>query len=266
MVDVKQGGAGGLQVIGLGLGRTGTGSVKLALEKLGYKTLHMSEHPKDLKHFSVKWPEIYKKIDDGTITRADWDALFKDYTATQDFPTCMFPRELIVAYPDAKYILTVRDDPKKWHASVMNTIGKTSIFPWWHLSWLLRPQTRGIKKISNRIWTNFFHGRVGQDGAAVYEAHIVECKKIIPQSQLLVYNVKEGWKPMCKFLGKEIPDGEFPFEHEGQGMGAGIDAYHRQLLKEFTRFVLGGTGIVGLAALLLLNRRTVVSFLGGLRY
>ncbi|EJD38228.1 hypothetical protein AURDEDRAFT_128991 [Auricularia subglabra TFB-10046 SS5] len=165
MVDLKQGSTGGLQVIGPGLGRTGTGSVKLALERLGYKTLH--------------------KIEDGTITQADWDALFKDYTATQDFPTCMFPRELIIAYPDAKL------------PSTFQTIGKTSLFPWWHLSWLLRPQARGIKRISNRIWTNFFHGSVGQDGAAVYTAHIEECEKVIPANQLLVYNVEEGWEPLC---------------------------------------------------------------------
>ncbi|KZV88607.1 hypothetical protein EXIGLDRAFT_751627 [Exidia glandulosa HHB12029] len=272
----------GLQVIGLGLGRTGTGSVKLALEKLGYKVLHstfispavgamneltyaeVSEHPKDLQHFSTKWPEVYAKIDNGTITRADWDALFKDYTATQDYPTCMFPNELLAAYPDAKFVLTVRE-PQKWFDSTVNTIAKTGEWPWWQLSWLLRPQTRGIKRISGRIWKTFFHGRLRQDGVAVYEAHIDECQRVIPASQLLVFSVKDGWEPLCNFLGKDVPEGEFPHEHEGGDMGASIDSYHRQLLKEFTGYVFGSVGAIGFIATLVIHRRTISTLIRGLR-
>ena len=218
-----------------------------------------------------------------------------------DFPTCMFPRELLAAYPDAKFILTVRD-PDKWYASTRNvrpsitgllqprtyssqTIGKTAEFPFWHLSWLLRPQTRGIKHISNRIWSDFFGGRLHdkEHSIAAYRAHEALCRETIPADQLLVFDVKtDGWEKLCTFLGKpvlvsivtklvsiiiltKLKNEEFPHEHEGGNMGAMIDAYQKQLVKEFAGYVVGGAGLVGLTALAILRRKTIISLVRGLR-
>ncbi|EJD38217.1 hypothetical protein AURDEDRAFT_116572 [Auricularia subglabra TFB-10046 SS5] len=262
MADSKRTYGAGMQVIGLGLGRTGTGSTKIALNKMGYKTFHMNEVMSDMRHFSTKWPEIYEKVDTGTVTRADWDALFKDFNATLDFPAAMFPRELYAAYPNAKFILTVRDDAKKWHDSVVNTVSKTNEWPLWHLSYLLRPPWWGLMRITDYVWGKFFNGRFKEDGMAVYEAHIAECKKVIPPNQLLVFNVKQGWEPLCRFLGKDVPQGPFPFEHEGKEMAAWFRAMNRFLLVQLVGYT---ACLAGLTAVLVMKRQTIAAIIRGLQ-
>ncbi|EJD38233.1 hypothetical protein AURDEDRAFT_116577 [Auricularia subglabra TFB-10046 SS5] len=262
MADPKQTTYGEIKVIGVGLGRTGTGSTMMALNKLGYKTFHMKEVRTNLKHFSIKWPEIYKKVEAGTITRADWDDVFGDYTATLDFPAAMFPRELYAVYPNAKYILTVRDDAKKWHASTMSTVAKTNEFPFWHLTYLLRPPWAGLLKITDYFWGTFFHGRLKEDGMAIYEAHNELCKQVIPADQLLVFNVKEGWGPLCAFLGKEVPEGDFPYENEGKQMAAMFNSMNRFLVLQLIGYT---AGIAGLTAVLAFKRQNIAAFIRGFR-
>ncbi|MEO0563253.1 MAG: sulfotransferase family protein, partial [Chloroflexota bacterium] len=104
-----------LQVIGAGVGRTGTLSLKLALEQLGYdKCYHMEEVPKNHGH-TVQWVRALKGSD------ADWDAIFEGYAATTNEPGALFYAELAAHYPEAKVILTVRD-PAQWYESASATI------------------------------------------------------------------------------------------------------------------------------------------------
>ncbi|KAH8926249.1 hypothetical protein BT69DRAFT_1215495 [Atractiella rhizophila] len=237
----------GLKVIGLGLGRTGTGSVRDALRVLGYKTFHMSENPTDLDHYSTAWPLLYAKADKGMVTREDFDRIFSKggYTATQDFPTCCFPRELLAAYPDAKFILTVRD-PAKWKYSVDTTVARGGRWPLYHLVRFLRNE-RALKlsKISSYCQDRFFVG----DMEAKFTAHVEECKRIIPPNQLLVYRVEEGWEPLCRFLEKPIPDLPFPHSHEGKEMKAGFDIYEKMLWKQAG--VLGVKYVIAMGAVAL---------------
>src|SRR6185312_13892981 len=103
-----------LQVIGAGLGRTGTSSLKLALELLGFgPCYHMTEligHPDHLP--------LWNAAAEG---RGDWKTIFADYGSTTDYPGCVFWRDLAAAFPDAKIILTLRD-PEEWFASTQATV------------------------------------------------------------------------------------------------------------------------------------------------
>ena len=106
-----------IKVIGAGLGRTGTLSLKNALEELGFsKCYHMVE--------VLKKPEYGKYwIAASKGQNVDWNEVFEGFQSTVDFPSCVYYKEQLAFYPDAKVILTVRD-PEKWYESTYNTIYK----------------------------------------------------------------------------------------------------------------------------------------------
>ena len=109
----------GLEVIGAGFGRTGTLSLKLALEQLGFaQCYHMFEVMNHPEHVPL-WRAAHR----GEPT--DWEALFAGYRAAVDWPSCNFWREQLDTWPDAKVILTQRD-PERWYTSVMNTIWQSA--------------------------------------------------------------------------------------------------------------------------------------------
>src|SRR6476661_1464331 len=108
-----------IQIIGAGFGRTGTASLKIALEKLGYnKCYHMSELIQNPDQV-VYWQTLQAGKE------PDWEDLFKGYKATVDFPGCMYYKQMMVKYPDAKVILTLRD-ADKWWQSAHDTIYRAS--------------------------------------------------------------------------------------------------------------------------------------------
>ncbi len=197
-----------LRVIGAGFGRTGTASLKAALETLGFnKCYHMFEF--------MEHPEHAGYWDDALRGRpVAWDRLLEGYQATVDWPGCTFYRELMAAYPDAKVVLSVRD-PERWFESASTTIFTA---PRGGLQQLLQLLT--TPRMWRSVWVvwRLLHvrtfGRREQDKAhaiAVFEAHIEEVKRVVPPEQLLVYEVKQGWEPLCRFLGVPVP--ELPFPH-----------------------------------------------------
>ncbi len=192
-----------LKVIGAGLGRTGTLSLKVALEELGFtKCYHMTEvfaHP---NHVAV-WDAA------GRGEPVDWETLFQGYQATVDWPACNFYRELLSRVPNARVILTVRD-PDRWYTSALQTIYQVRrTFPRWH------PRLRRFVRMTDRlIWDGVFDGRFEDKAHAltVFQRHIDEVRRTVPPDKLLVYEVKEGWEPLCRFLGVPVPEGK-PFPH-----------------------------------------------------
>ncbi|MDQ3247991.1 MAG: sulfotransferase family protein [Chloroflexota bacterium] len=197
-----------LKIIGAGFGRTGTLSLKLALEALGYtKCYHMQEvfaHPSHVQTWT----------DAATGKPVDWDKLFTGYQATVDWPGCTFYRELMQHYPDAKVLLSVRD-PENWYQSAYNTIFRVGRqFPMNQMPKIVPPLRRFIRMVDAIIWRGTFHGRFADKpyAIAVFNRHIEEVKQIVPPQRLLVYEVKEGWEPLCKFLGVPVPQG-IPFPH-----------------------------------------------------
>ncbi len=192
----------GLKIIGAGFGRTGTLSIKHALEELGFgPCYHMTEiHEKP--EVDAQWDAIVRG------EPADWRAVFSGYQATVDWPACAFYKELMHAYPNAKVLLTVRD-PEKWYESVSKTI--------YHVPGQNPDPTRPLHRnmVDALIWQGTFDGRFEDKeyAIAVFLRHIEEVKQYVAQEKLLVYNVKEGWKPLCAFLGVEVP-AEKPFPHD----------------------------------------------------
>ena len=196
-----------LRVIGAGLGRTGTLSLKTALEELGFaKCYHMTDvlaHPEHV----VLWDAAARG------EPVDWEALFQGYQATVDWPGCNFFEEFMRRYPDAKVILTVRD-PERWYDSAQQTIYHVRhAFPRWVR--LFVPRTRHFTRMLDRlVWDGMFHGRFEDKPFAidVFNRFNEQVRRVVPPDRLLVYQVQEGWGPLCSFLGVPVPAGK-PFPH-----------------------------------------------------
>lgn len=254
---------GGLKVIGAGFGRTGTLSLKVALEELGFASCyHMTEVFNHPQHIPL-W---------GAATRGeaiDWNALFQGYQATVDWPGCSFYEQLMQVYPDAKVLLTVRD-PEKWYESVRSTIYQVSVLanrsrsrsPSFRIMRLLMPSlVQNARMTSALIWQKTFHDRFDdkQYAIEVFNRHNEEVKRKVPPEKLLVYDVKEGWEPLCAFLGVEVP-ADKPFPHlndRSNFVGTNVRERMRQRLWQENRARVGkavlGIGLV--AALFLLFRQ-----------
>lgn len=189
----------GLQVIGAGLGRTGTLSLKLALEHLGVgPCYHAMEIAATVRTSLPLW-------NDAIQGAPDWDRIFTGYRATVDYPGCLFWRELMAHYPEAKVILSTRD-PDAWFESVSETIfaargngallGEAGVA----LSDFLRKDFGD--RIGDRAFMTEYFVRWNRD--------IIEQ---VPSDRLLVFNARDGWGPLCDFLDIPRPEAPYPWLH-----------------------------------------------------
>ncbi|MFV8755340.1 sulfotransferase family protein [Nannocystaceae bacterium ST9] len=193
-----------MKVIGAGFGRTGTTSMKAALERLGMPCYHMIEVFGHLDHVPV-WRDAQAG------RPVDWQALFADFQATVDWPGCTFYRQLMEVYPDAKVVLTVRE-PEKWYRSTFDTIFTIAqVLPSW-LRYRVPRIGRLHRMLEEIIWRGTFHDRFADEAhaLAIYRAHVAEVEIHVPPERLLVFDVKDGWAPLCAFLGVPAPDEPFP--------------------------------------------------------
>jgi hypothetical protein len=204
-----------VKVIGAGFGRTGTSSLKAALEELlGAPCYHMFEvfeHPENAQ----TWLAGYRG------EPVDWPQLLRGYAATVDWPACTFYPQLMDVYPDARVLLSVRD-PERWYESTLNTIysqprrfreaiERGELDP--NNPWLLQ-RWPVVGMIDEIIWKGTFGGRfTDRDHAiAVFNRHNEEVKRRVPADRLLVFDVREGWGPLCAFLDLPVPPDK-PFPH-----------------------------------------------------
>jgi hypothetical protein len=171
-------------------------SLKLALEQLGFaKCYHMAEVLMDPGRAAL-WV-------DAADGKADWDAIFDGYRATVDYPGCYFWRQLADFCPDAKVLLSTRD-PGSWFDST-----QASIF-----------SDANIARSMDSPISDFFKKTVfGEFGDHIHDRAFMtdyfrkwnaEVEAAVPADRLLVYEVKQGWEPLCAFLGVEAPDTPFP--------------------------------------------------------
>ena len=195
-----------LKIIGAGLGRTGTLSLKLALEQLGFgPCYHMVEvflHPEAVG--------LWMKAAEGN---PDWDTTFNGYAATVDYPGCDFWRELAGFYPEAKVLLTVRD-PDQWFESTQATIFSPESIK----RMIAGPMAAFVKKTAHSAFGDRIHDRDFM--VEKFKQHYAEVERTIPASRLLVYEVKQGWEPLCRFLNVPVPSTPFPRKNSREEMSA----------------------------------------------
>jgi len=189
-----------MKVIGLGLGRTGTYSLKTALEQVGLGPCHHMERV--AQNMPVQLPLWNALLENPT----NFEAAYEGMQSAVDWPTAAFYKELYQHYPNAKFILTHRSK-ESWAESFGSTIYKllsdrenapAPIQEWLNM----------VVKVIEK--TGFSMGLDFEGLAERYEAHNKAVRELIPDGQLLVYQVKEGWEPLCKFLNVEAPTMDFP--------------------------------------------------------
>jgi hypothetical protein len=198
-----------LKVIGAGLGRTATFSLKFALEHVGVgPCYHMAEVFAGARRNIPLWLQAVQG-------KPNWDAIFDGFNATTDYPACTYWRELAAFYPHAKVILTVRD-PDTWFDSVSETI----------FSEKMQGSLAGtpIEAMMNGVIFDAFGGRV-QDRAFMTDWFKRRNQTVIdalPPERLLVFSPKEGWEPLCSFLGVPVPAAPFPRVNSREEMMADV--------------------------------------------
>lgn len=198
-----------LQVIGPGFGRTGTKSLQKALKSLGIGQCHhmfeVFRKPKQARLF------LNATRSGGT----DWNEVFDGYQAAVDWPSAFFWRELTEYYPDARVILTVRDE-ETWHQSISSTILRSFV----RSSHKTRPTVHLEREMACRIIIDLtLDGRLADREFAIerFRRHNEQVQSEVDSNRLLVYNVADGWEPLCRFLQCPVPDAGFPVTNTRNG-------------------------------------------------
>jgi hypothetical protein len=203
-----------IKIIGAGFPRTGTNTLKCALEIIGIsKSYHFKDlllNPENLHY----WETLAQ------TGNTNWEEIYEGYEASVDFPCYPWYKEHMKQYPDAKVILTVRPFDK-WYTSVKSTIwtaGPQSISE--KISMLiklpfdphLRKVIKCIKFVKGFLWEKQFQGRFldKEFVESIWNQHIEEVIAYVPKEKLLVYDVRNGWAPLCEFLGIPEPAEAFP--------------------------------------------------------
>jgi hypothetical protein len=186
-----------LKIVGTGLGRTGTKSLQSALNMLGFGPCHhmveVFAHPES----APLWIEAAKG-------RPDWEAIFSGYQSVVDYPGAQFWRELAAYYPEAKVLHTIRD-PDEWFDSTQATIFSPE-----------SPASRRgpMSEFFSIILSSFgdhIHDRAFMTD--YFRKHTREVVRTVPAERLLVYEVSQGWGPLCEFLEVPVPGEPFPAQN-----------------------------------------------------
>jgi len=201
----------GLSVIGAGFGRTGTESMKQALETLGYgPCYHMHEvlpHQDRVDTWRAAAGDILP----------DWDITFAGYRSTVDWPGARYWRELSVHFPDAKILLTTRS-PESWYESMQNTILK-----------VIRESTDPLSIATGFLARGVFGGNIDDRDhvIGVYERNIADVQAAFGNDRLLTYHLGDGWDPLCRFLDCPVPDTPYPHSNRPGEFHSSLDRVER---------------------------------------
>lgn len=188
-----------LQVISAGFGRTGTMSLKLALEQLGFGPCH---HMIEVIGNGEAQVPLWNAALAG---QPDFGAIYAGYRSAVDWPTAAFWKELAEAFPEAKIILSSRS-AESWYSSISETIlatvGMPENWPPAAVEWF-----RMVEKVLNR---SLGTARDKESVLAAFHAHEAAVKAAIPSDRLLVHSAKDGWQPLCAFLSVPVPETAYP--------------------------------------------------------
>jgi len=197
-----------MQVIGAGFGRTGTMTLKAALEQLGAGPCF---HMIDLIRAEER-VDLWIAAVEGQ--RVDWHAVFEGWGATVDWPGCSFYQPLMEAFPDAKVLLTVRD-PDAWYESCRRTIhaAQAAIRDGGLEGGSEGPPSPAVMNvIAPLIWDGAFEARFEDREFAidVFNRHNAEVRRTVPADRLVVHEIRDGWEPLAQMLDVPVPDAPFP--------------------------------------------------------
>jgi len=184
-----------IQLVGVGLGRTGTHSLKLALEHLlGGTCHHMMEVANDQ---SEAWNQAFHD------NPPEWESFLSPYCAIVDWPGAGVWRELIAAFPDAPVLLSTRTSADVWYESAANTIFAPIE--------TMRSQDAGAQGgFIDAMMARFSSDWDPVALKAAYDAHNEEVRDTVPAERLFEYQPGDGWAPLSEALGLAVPDIAFP--------------------------------------------------------
>lgn len=194
-----------VRVVGAGLGRTGTNSLKVALERLldgrCYHMYELIERPQDTE----SWESAVAG------EPVDWNSLLSEYRATVDFPASLFWREILAANPDAVILLSSRDSPETWWTSVERTIvpSLAGDIPPDRPDWSRR-RAMNLEILRTRLTPQWPDANAV---TAAYERHNAEVRREVPADRLIDWRPGDGWEPICSALELDVPAEPFPHEN-----------------------------------------------------
>jgi hypothetical protein len=191
----------GLHVIGAGVGRTGTGSLKLALQQLlGAPCYHMYEVLKQPHHTPI-WQAAVRG------ESIDWETIYANYAATVDWPGAAFWKPLSQAFPDAFVLLSLRSTAQEWFRSANETINELL-----QVRRMENADLQAWRAMAKELLRRTFSPIPFEQAAAeaAYERHNAEVRATIPPERLLEWQVTDGWEPLCDRLGVPVPAEPFP--------------------------------------------------------
>ncbi|KAL9108426.1 MAG: hypothetical protein Q9227_006760 [Pyrenula ochraceoflavens] len=207
--------------------------MKAALEALGLPCYHGLSIFSNIGYLDM-WNEAFdrKYLHTGTpFGRSEWDQLLGLYAAAADAPAIAFAEDLVKAYPEAKVVLVERDI-EEWYRSFENTFIVNSFHPLRFLAKLDR--CLAPFQILGRVnvpmgdmagrWIQHCiraHNRdeLRQRAREAYREHYALVRRVVPKARLLEFRLEDGYEPLCKFLGKEIPSQPFPAVNETASFG-----------------------------------------------
>ena len=206
-----------LQVVGAGLGRTGTASLKQALELLtGGRCYHMFEvfqHPDDV----AVWHEAVRG---GPV---DWDALMGDYSASVDWPAAAYWSELAELNPDAIVLLSTRSSPEVWWGSMQKTIVQALTEPLPEPDPVVERHRAMVHELLERRLTPDW--REPAAAMAAYQRHNERVRREAPAERLLDWQPGDGWEPICAAMGVPVPEQPFPHENSSEQFRGNIEEH-----------------------------------------
>ncbi|KAH7303062.1 hypothetical protein B0I35DRAFT_447295 [Stachybotrys elegans] len=215
----------GVKIIHAGLFRMGTHSMAKAYRILGFKTFHALDEPNRVdwvtleKAAEATWPTVPYARKRPPFSRAEWDALWGDEFEAVCDTAAAFTLELFRAYPDAKVVLVQRDF-ESWWPSFQSEIINRLFTPFFEqliwLAWYLAGIRSGhaMRKLIFGLFDATTQKEVEAHGRKTYDRFYCDIHATVPPGQLLEFGMGDGWEPLCKFLGKDVPDIAFPFAND----------------------------------------------------
>ncbi|WPG99941.1 Hypothetical protein R9X50_00276400 [Acrodontium crateriforme] len=228
-----------MEILALGMSRSGTESLRGALQMLGYdKVYHgfdvAENDPQTFKAWTCLARHKFETIQSSphekgehSLNAADFDTILARCVAVTDQQGAIFASELIKAYPEAKIILNSRDS-HEWYESTVKTFGvhmqgfRYQVLPYFNARLYWR------RRYYAEVLDAYFHGSLISNGKWVYEDHCAKVRGLgfaKGPGNFLEWQAKDGWSPLCEFLGKDVPIEEFPSGNRGEQTLSRITTY-----------------------------------------